>query len=89
MVHWDTVLLEMEMVKGPGKVMQPETKATALYFMSPAELSDVEFLLAEFPSLMIAFIAEETDPDGNITFFSRLTDGHCLMGSDGIGYVSS
>ena len=51
--------------------------------MAPDELSDVEYLLAEFPSLTVAYIAEEKDHNGNITFFSQLTDGHCQMGANG------
>ena len=51
--------------------------------MSPTELDDVEYLLAEHPSLTIAYIDEETSPAGGSVFYSCLVDGHCLLGSDG------
>eukprot|EP00965_Chrysotila_dentata_P243041 6205193-Pleurochrysis_carterae.AAC.1 len=50
--------------------------------MSESELDDVELLLAEFPSLAIAYIAEEVRPvaEGGTQYFSCLIDGSCTLG---------
>ena len=45
--------------------------------MRPDELADVEVMLAEFPSMCIAYIHEEKRADGGITFYSCLVDGKC------------
>eukprot|EP00965_Chrysotila_dentata_P106918 3532348-Pleurochrysis_carterae.AAC.1 len=52
--------------------------------MSESELDDVELLLAEFPSLSIAYIAEVKRPvdQGGTQFFSCFVDGSCALGQD-------
>ncbi|KAG1454020.1 hypothetical protein G6F46_008823 [Rhizopus delemar] len=41
------------------------------------EVANCEFLLSEYPNLQIAYIKEEANENGDITYYSVLIDGHC------------
>ncbi|KAI8328924.1 1,3-beta-glucan synthase component-domain-containing protein, partial [Choanephora cucurbitarum] len=52
---------------------------------SASESEDAEFMFKAFPDLQVAYVDEEppTEPDGEITYYSALIDGHCPHDENG------